>query len=62
MKYAIAETEKYHQDATLANISNAGDDVTDQITFIIEGTEKNPFVQFKVHQIEGMGVGNKLSK
>ncbi|UIO42103.1 hypothetical protein LOY85_25460 [Brevibacillus brevis] len=31
MEIAIAETEKYHQAATLANTSNAGEDVTDQI-------------------------------
>ncbi|MED1784281.1 hypothetical protein P4V43_20880 [Brevibacillus fortis] len=34
LEIAIAETEKYHQTATLANTSNAGHDVTDQIVRI----------------------------
>lgn len=62
MEIAIVETEKYHQTAMLVFTSNAGDDVTDQIIRIIEGTEKNPFVQVRVHLIEGKGGGNKPSE
>jgi hypothetical protein len=62
MEVAIAESNKYYRTATISNTSVVGEDVTDQIIRMIEGSEKNPHVSYKVRQIEGMGGGNKPSQ
>ncbi|MGG1223782.1 hypothetical protein [Brevibacillus formosus] len=59
MEVAIAESDKYYRTATISNTSVVGEDVTDQIIRMIEGSEKNPHVSYKVRQIEGMGGANK---
>lgn len=59
---AIAESDKYYKDVSIANTSIVGEDVTDQVIRMIEGKEKNPHVTYKVRQIEGMGGGNKPSQ
>ncbi|NRS49420.1 hypothetical protein [Brevibacillus sp. HB2.2] len=59
MEIAIAESDKYFRTATISNTNIVGEDVTDQIIRLKEGSEKNPHVSYKVRQIEGMGGGNK---
>ncbi|NQF13307.1 hypothetical protein HPY31_05160 [Brevibacillus sp. HB1.3] len=59
MEIAIAESDKYFRTATISNTNIVGEDVTDQIIRMKEGSEKNPHVSYKVRQIEGMGGGNK---
>ncbi|EJL22863.1 hypothetical protein PMI05_04806 [Brevibacillus sp. BC25] len=53
------EVIKYNRAASISATTEAGVDVTDQIIRLKDGMSKNPNVQVQIHQIEGMGGGNK---
>ncbi|QDS37379.1 hypothetical protein [Brevibacillus brevis] len=53
------EVYKYKRVASISATTEAGVNVTDQIIRLKDGMSKNPNVQVQIHQIEGMGGGNK---
>ncbi|MFF0828405.1 hypothetical protein ACFYU8_16155 [Brevibacillus sp. NPDC003359] len=55
----MEESDKYYKSALIESTSKAGEDVTDKIISLIEGTQKNPAVGIDVVKVEGMGGGNK---